>query len=245
MRKEFINKLIKRFGVELHGSGYISKLISRQQNKSSFESQAKILDYKAKVIFDVGANRGLTTAEYLKYFPDAEIHAFEPFSDFFPLWQNITASNKKIYFNQLGVSGKTGTASFNVNSNHDTNSILDTIKIGATSDANCRTVRKETIEVISIDEYCSLNNIDQIDIIKIDTQGSELAILKGMKNMLTNKKVKLIYTEAYFKQQYADQPLLFDIAKYLQQFGYFIQDMYDPFYNDKLILWCDTIFIPV
>ena len=244
MNKQSINKYLRKFGVELQGVGYMRKLLSSQQSKNSFESQAAILNYEAKIIFDIGANKGLTTTEYLKFFPYAEIHAFEPFSDLFPLWQQITASNKHIHFNPVGVAEKSGTISFNVNSNHDTNSVLESIKIGAASDVNCKTIKRETIQVVSIDEYCKANNISEIDIVKIDTQGSELAILKGMKNLLTAKKIKLIYTETYFKQQYAEQPLLFDIAKYLQQFGYYIQDMYDPFYNEKLMLWCDTIFIP-
>lgn len=244
MRKDLINKYLRKVGVELHGTGYIKKLLSTQQSKNSFHSQAKILHYDAKVIFDIGANKGVTTNEYLKLFPSAEIHAFEPFRDLFPLWSEIVSKNRNVHFNPVGVSAIRDMVSFNINSNHDTNSILASVKIGAASDASCKTLKTETIEVVSIDEYCSVNNIDKIDIVKIDTQGSELLVLKGMKGLLKNKKIRLIYSETYFKQQYADQPLLFDIAQYLKQFGYFIQDIYDPFYNDKLLLWCDTIFIP-
>ncbi len=76
MNKNAINKFFKRFGVEIHGSGYITKLINQQQNKNSLQSQSKLLDGKADVIFDVGANKGLTTTDYLAYSPGTEIHAF-------------------------------------------------------------------------------------------------------------------------------------------------------------------------
>ena len=244
MNKNFINKYLHKIGVELHGIGYIKKLKSTQQNKNSFLAQQDLLSKSANIIFDIGANKGLTTTEYLKLFPSAQIHSFEPFADFFQLWEEITLRNKNVVFNPLGVSNKSGEVTFNINSNPDTNSILVSKKIDATSDNNCKTINTSTIKVTTIDEYCAKNNIESIDILKIDTQGSELNVLTGMENMLRNKKVKLIFTETYFQQQYENQPLLYDIATFLSQFGYYMQDMYDPFYNDTFLLWCDTIFLP-
>lgn len=244
MNKNFINNYLRKIGVELHGIGYIKKLKSTQKNKDSFLAQQDLLNGSAKIIFDVGANKGLTTLEYLKLFPAAQIHSFEPFTDFFQLWDGITMQNKNVVFNPMGVSDKSGEVTFNINSNPDTNSILASKKIDATSDNNCKTISTSTIRVTTIDEYCANNSIHTIDILKIDTQGSELNILKGMENMLKSKSVKLIFTETYFQQQYENQPLLYDIANYLSQFGYYLQDMYDPFYNDTFLLWCDTIFLP-
>jgi FkbM family methyltransferase len=42
----------------------------------------------------------------------------------------------------------------------------------------------------TIDNYCIENNIDTIDFIKIDVEGSEKKILEGATNMLKNKKIK-------------------------------------------------------
>src|SRR5258706_15602578 len=103
MKKEFINRYLKKFGIELHGSGYIKKLLSGQQSKNSFESQAAILNYDAKMIFDIGANKGLATNEYLQYFPDAEIHAFDPFPGYETIWEEIKTLNKKVIYNEIGL----------------------------------------------------------------------------------------------------------------------------------------------
>jgi hypothetical protein len=54
----------------------------------------------------------------------------------------------------------------------------------------------------------------------------------------------LIYAETYLQPQYENSPLLFDIANYLKSMGYFLEDIYDPYYNERFLLWCDTIFIP-
>ena len=56
-----------------------------------------------------------------------------------------------------------------------------------TSITSQRTVGAVEFEIISIDDYVSQNNIEKIDFIKLDVEGSEEAILKGAAN--TIKKV--------------------------------------------------------
>ena len=49
----------------------------------------------------------------------------------------------------------------------------------------------ETLEVETntIDNYCKENNVDKIDILKIDTEGSEIEILEGAKLMLNKTQI--------------------------------------------------------
>ena len=44
----------------------------------------------------------------------------------------------------------------------------------------------------TIDNYCKDNDIDCIDILKIDTEGSEIEVLEGAKNMLNKTSIVLI-----------------------------------------------------
>ena len=44
----------------------------------------------------------------------------------------------------------------------------------------------------TIDNYCKDNGIDNIDILKIDTEGSEIEVLEGAKNMLNKTSIILI-----------------------------------------------------
>ena len=41
----------------------------------------------------------------------------------------------------------------------------------------------------TLDTYCELNNIEQIDFIKIDVEGGEKTIIEGAKKMLETKKI--------------------------------------------------------
>ena len=48
------------------------------------------------------------------------------------------------------------------------------------------------METTTIDNICFKNNINEIDVLKIDTEGSELNVLKGASKMLKNTKIILV-----------------------------------------------------
>ena len=57
----------------------------------------------------------------------------------------------------------------------------------------------------TIDNYCKDNDIDCIDILKIDTEGSEIEVLEGAKNMLNKTSIVLIEVldeKKKFKEKY-------------------------------------------
>ena len=241
--KDIINKYLRRFGVEVHGIGYIQKLRNSDSKKSEWDNQQELLKSKANVIFDVGSNRGDTTSKYLDLFPNATIHAFEPFADSYEIFNKLHKENLNVNLNKYALSSNIGRAILNINKSIDTNSILESKKIGANSDKSCVSVGRIEIETNTIDNYCMQNNITAIDILKIDVQGSEIEVLKGALNILKKGNIKLIYIETYFEQQYINQPLFHDIAKLLYKYNFVLQDIYDPYFSKNNMLWCDSIFI--
>ena len=99
--KDVINKYLRRFGVEIHGVGYIQKLKNSDFKKSEWSKQKELLKNKADVIFDVGANRGDITLKYLTLFPNARIHSFEPFPDSYEIFINRHKDNLNVHLNIL------------------------------------------------------------------------------------------------------------------------------------------------
>jgi hypothetical protein len=106
-----------------------------------------------------------------------------------------------------------------------------------------KTVAQWAAPVKTIEKSYSEENLRQINILKLDIQGSELRALKGAAVLLEEKRIDLIYTEAYFIKQYEDQPLFPEIALYLSNFGYQLQDIYNPIYGKQKIAWCDAVFV--
>ncbi|MBA3680096.1 MAG: FkbM family methyltransferase [Bacteroidetes bacterium] len=76
------------------------------------------------------------------------------------------------------------------------------------------------VETTTIDAVIKEQNIKAIDYLKIDTQGTELEILKGAENSLRDKKINVIKTEFAFIPLYKDQPTFTEIDLYLKGFGY-------------------------
>lgn len=241
--KAAINRMLKPFGVELHGANYIKKLASSHGEKNAFRSQKKWIP-QAKIIIDAGANRGEVTAMYTQLYPEAAIHCFEPFPDFREPFLQRHGKNGNVHWINKALSDADGCSDYFVNRSVDTNSLLEPVVIGATSDKACANLEKTEVVTETLDAYCRRANIAAIDILKMDTQGSELAILQGAKELLSEQKISLIYTETYFQVQYREQPLFYDIANFLKPFGYFLEDIYDPYYNQQFLLWCDAIFLP-
>lgn len=95
-----------------------------------------------------------------------------------------------------------------------------------------------------LDAFIATHGIKEIDILKLDVQGSELLVFKGAENALKNKIIKLIYSEIWFLAGYESQPLYHDISHFLAQFGYKPFGVYNIHYRtDGQFLWGDAIFI--
>lgn len=240
--KRRINKIAGKFGVEVHGKGYLQSLSKGEFKTDCFQVQQELIKEKNPVIFDIGANRGAVVEKYLQCFPLATIYAFEPFPASYNLLKSRFASNKKVVCIESAVASGKGSREFFVNKNIDTNSLLKPQKTGLSSDEQVNNRSVIQVETLIPDEFCFEKKIDNIHILKMDIQGGEFDALKGFHNMLSRSAIDLIYTETYFIQQYEHQPLFHDISELLFEYGYQLQDIYNPIYGNNNLAWADVIF---
>lgn len=241
--KKRINNIARKFGVEVHGKGYLQSLAKGEFKQDCFQVQQQIIKKRNPVIFDLGANRGNVVEKYLDYFKGATIYAFEPFPDSFNFLKNRFLKNNNIHCFEKAVVSTSGFKEFFVNKNVDTNSLLKPQKTGLSSDEQVKNLKKIEVEGLVLDEFCDNKNIRHIDILKMDIQGGEFDALKGLQNMLSRSAIDLIFTETYFVEQYETQPLFHDISKLLFNYGYILQDIYNPIYGNGHIAWADVIFV--
>ena len=243
--KEKLNSILRKFGAEIHGTGYLQSLQKTEFKKDSFSVQQELLQgQKIETIFDLGANRGDIVSRYRTEFPHATIYAFEPFPGSFDQLKQRFNPDKKVFCNQVAVGENKATLPFYVNKNVDTNSLLKPAKIGLSSDTGVANESVIEVPCIKLDDFCEEQNISRIDILKMDIQGGEFSALRGAGKLLSNKSIKLIYLEVYYREQYVNQPLFHDISKLLHEFGYYLQDIYHPIYGKGSMAWSDVIFLP-
>ena len=71
------------------------------------------------------------------------------------------------------------------------------------------------------------NQLDNVDILKLDVQGSELDVLKGSKSILEKGGIALIYIEWQIVPLYEDHHKYYEIAEYLADFEYELFNLYN------------------
>lgn len=83
-------------------------------------------------------------------------------------------------------------------------------------------VATEMVPIERLDELASRDGF-RPDVLKVDTQGSELMVLKGAEDALNS--VMLAEVEVSFFQRYKDQPLLADIEAHMTARGFELIDL--------------------
>ncbi len=198
-----------------------------------------------RTVFDVGAYQGNFISEILKINPSINVHAFEPFAASCTLLNTKFAHISNVVLNHAAVSDTAGKALLNVNAFKETNSLLASSEVNENIDLLTKYQTTESVEVLQLDEYCSDLALNEIDLVKIDTQGNSYQVLKGMEVLLKAKKVKYLYVEAEFVEIYKNEKLFSEIELLMRGYGYSICNLYNLNYVDKQKLgWCDILFSP-
>lgn len=242
MKKSLLNSYCRKLGFEVHGTGYMQSLLKGSFNDDAFARQRELFGKNVSVIFDIGANRGDVVARYVEMFPAAVIYAFEPFPDSFGILEERFKRNNSVHCFKLAIADEEGMKTFYVNRNVDTNSLLKPKHSGLSSDKQVENLAIVNVASTTLNKFCTENNIANIDILKMDIQGGELAALKGAAALLQQKRIQNIYSETYFIEQYESQPLFHDISKFLYGYEFSLQDIYSPIYGKRHLAWADVIF---
>ena len=106
---------------------------------------------------------------------------------------------------------------------------------------NYKVTRIVDIECDTLSSQLSRINIDLLDYLKIDTQGAELEILKGIGSF----RPLLIKIEVHFFSMYKNVPSWNELISYLYNLGYVLIDMKGiGRHNTRIPAETDMIFIP-
>ncbi len=198
--KRQILKIIKKFGYEIKGA---KKIVQHNDFDSIIYFLLNKKDKKEHIYFDVGANLGQSIKRFKKINPSSTIHSFEPTPELYKKLIENFGNDKNIKINNLAVAQSKSSLDFYSYKYHKINSLIPVDKktkfsksrIIASDSKNNEFESVIKVDVTSIDNYCEENNIHEIDFIKIDTQGSEIDVLNGMKKFIENQKVSIIELE--------------------------------------------------
>lgn len=105
------------------------------------------------------------------------------------------------------------------------------------------TIAEVEVETVTLDSFIKENNITHIEILKLDAQGGEFDIIKGAKEILSNEKVSLIYTELIMCPTYKSQHKLNEYLTLLDSLGYHFLDFFNPIRRHNQLIQSDIIFL--
>lgn len=153
-----------------------------------------------KTIFDVGANDGGYSTSLRKFFPKATIYAFEPHPQSFQRLSRISNKyNIKVFRLGLGnkiTKGKIWDFADDAKLKHtQPTSTLASIYKEVIEGYHRQKAQSFDIELTTLDDFTSKQNIKKIDFLKIDTEGSEYNVLLGARNLLKERKISVIQFE--------------------------------------------------
>jgi len=186
------------------------------------ESIEAIQRLSPQTLIDVGANKGQFSLMTRYLFPQIDIHAFEPLERERQIYATVVRPPVRLYPTALG--RVPGQATFFVTSRADSSSLLQP---GTTQQAEYGMVtnRRITVPVACLPDVIDVASLRRPILLKLDVQGAELDVLRGAESVLFS--VDMIYCEISYVELYEGQPLVGEIAAYLQLHGFSLRGVYN------------------
>ena len=212
-----------------------SKLVIAILNFLDYFQQKKIINLiknkfsKPIIIFDIGAHYGETIKLFYKKFKLDKIYSFEASPINFKILEtNVTKYNsKKIEIHNYGLGEKISenyinqtleSSSSTINKlNENSEYFKKKLKILNIKNKESFQV-KIPIKIITLDYFIEKNKVEYIDLLKIDTEGYEFSVLKGLEKH--NDKVKLVYFEHHYDDMIIKNYKFSDIHCLLKSYGF-------------------------
>jgi FkbM family methyltransferase len=181
------------------------------------------------VIVEAGCCECEDSVKYAKLFQNATIIAFEPIEKNFKLCEyhlEKYAMKKRIALFDYALSDKISKEYMYVSEGMPDNikptkewrfgnKFSSLLKPNIILDLHkwCKFTKQQQVKTTYLDWLFEMKKIKKIDLLHLSVQGSELSVLKGLKNNLKNTKV--IFTKISMIELYKQQSLVNDIERFL------------------------------
>jgi FkbM family methyltransferase len=217
--------------------------LKRQRKKSRAlladslsDISARLPNFDMRVVLDVGANVGQTIDGISRVYPAAEIFAIEPVGASFKLISDRFSSNQNVHCIHAAMGSKARSTRITARGTASNNKIVDENFVGD----------QESVEMITGDTLCFARGLAEVSFLKIDTEGYDLEVLLGFRQMLKTERISLVQVEAGMGVFNTSHVPFFELHDYLTELGYHVFGFYDQSseLNGRPVLRrADVIFI--
>lgn len=169
------------------------------------------------VIFDIGAHLGQTTLAFLKSSPGAEIHCFEPASLNYQCLCQVLEGYSLVHLWQMAFADAPGRLKLHLKPHSTTHSLVN---VRGSTDS-------EVVEVDTLDGFCEKRGVGKIHFCKIDTEGADLAVLRGGVRMFQRRLIDFVQVETSTRKDVDIFSPFQQVNDYLTGLGYELFGFYE------------------
>ena len=189
--------------------------------------------YPTHILFDVGANVGKTALDALDRFPGIVVYSFEPHPTTFEQLRRRMEHQLSVKPIQLALGDEKGLVEMFEYEESTLNSLVPDSPYIKHFPQNSRQL---LVERDTLDAFCAARHLNAIDVLKIDTEGYDLEVLKGAEGLLQNHAVKFIYLEFNQIAGSSDQNrgFLCPLADMLAHFGFKFVASYNDYIRPEI-----------
>lgn len=194
-------------------------------------------------IIDVGANAGQFAGNLRRAGYQGQIVSFEPLSDASRRLADAASTDRLWTTHQLALSDAPGVAKINISANSWSSSLLPLHPRTVAAESTVAYVKTEVVTTGTLDAlWDNIAGQHLRLMLKLDVQGSELAVLKGATNHLD--RIDLILSECSLVPLYHGETLAEDLIGWLRQRGFHPVWLGAGFANPSTeqIYQCDIMF---
>jgi FkbM family methyltransferase len=191
------------------------------------------------VVLDVGANVGQTTLSVKRRFPIATVHAFEPVRSSFEALRAAVGHLPGVHCHDVALSDQEGTRTISVVPGSVFNSLSAPLR-----NQDEKAIQEE-VRLTTLDRFAAARAIGAVDLIKIDTEGHDLAVLTGAREALAQPGQRCVYVEVTFNPENKQNSLFSPIHDFLQPLSYRFVGLYEMYFfqiNPWDRSFCNALF---
>ena len=213
-------------------------------NRDLIEHDLKVfLSSHSKLsIIDVGANKGQSIDLFRRNFKHASIYSFEPSKKMYQFLINKYKDQSITKIFNFALGENIDEKEFLNFENNELSSFLSMSESESNPFRMAGILDKEIVSIITLDSFIQDNNIKEVDLLKVDTQGYDLEVLRGCRNALSGNRIRLILLEVNFLEMYDKQCSFFELYNFLKQYNFELVDFYDKTRPKKYIEWTNALF---
>jgi len=227
-----VREAIRRVGYDVHR-------LTGDLGEEPFRDIAKLSSTRPGLVcLDIGANVGQTIDRLTAALDRPRVHSFEPGPDSFAELSRSYGGRADVQLVNAAVGAEPGELELIEFVQSDMSSLLE-----PGPEPMGPVKGRVAVEVRTLDDYCAAAGIERVEVLKSDTQGFELEVLRGASGLLGAGAVHLVLIEINLNDAYRGLPRLDEIYGYCHDHGLRLVSLYNMHYLADRLSWADALFI--